>query len=406
MSESALSDESPPEAIARSGAFGARAERLDGAVREQLASKAIHIRALTGLRGYAALWVLLFHASFTDQLVWQLGARAHAPYVDAIVTHAYLAVDLFFMLSGFVLTHVHAEELDDNVGRRVYGRFLLLRLARVYPLHLFALLMTAAAQAFTVVPRPEDTIHTFLGQVFLTSSWGFSYNVNWNLPAWSLSSEWMAYLLFPLITMATASVRKVRWQLVGFALLGLVFFYLMFCLPIRPRYDFATGAEIRVLVGAAMGSLLRRLYDATELKRVPWGAVFWVGLPLALLTMTMLDGTRRPDNIWAWLSMAALLFAAAKARDTWMLPFTSRFPVYLGEISYAVYILHFPVLRAIRVLLQPELMRVAAMPSDRVALGVFFAVLLVVVLFSALAHTYVEVPARNWARRHIDRIGA
>jgi peptidoglycan/LPS O-acetylase OafA/YrhL len=214
----------------------------------------------------------------------------------------------------------------------------------------------------------------------------------------------MAYLVFPLITLVTAAIRRLRWQLVAIAALGLCFYYLIFCLPERPNYSFGAGAAVRVLVGAAIGSLLRRLCNAKGLDRVPWSAIFWLGLPLAALTMTTLDGARRPDNIWAWLAMPACLLIAANAQSSWMLPLTSRPAVFLGEISYAVYILHYPVLRAVRVLLRPELEKAALTASDAAVCAVFFGLFLVVILFAALARASIELPVRNWARRGIDRL--
>lgn len=406
MSQLALSEDSAPEALA---ARDARAtvpseSPSDGDIRIRAAPRSRHILALTGLRGYAALWVVLSHVSFTDQFLWQLGARVHWHYLDGVIRHEYLAVDLFFMLSGFVLTHVHGAELDDNISRRVYGRFLLLRLARVYPLHMVGLLLTAATHAFSAFDvYPNDTLFAFLTQVFLVSSWGFTSGINWNLPAWSLSSEWMAYLVFPSIALATAACRKVRWQLLAIAALGLCFDALIFCSPVHLDYSSGAGAAIRVLAGAAIGSLLRRLYDSPGLQRVPWAFLFWLTVPLAASTMTTLDGARRPDSIWAWLAMPVLLFTAARARSWSMFPFTSRLAVYLGEISFAVYIVHHPVLRALRVLFRPQLETAAATTSDGAVLAIIVGVLLVIIVVAALAHAFIEVPVRNWARRGIDR---
>ena len=63
-------------------------------------SSAQHIRGLTGLRGYAALWVVLSHASYTDALLFPLGMRLAWVRADGLIRHEYLAVDLFFMWSG------------------------------------------------------------------------------------------------------------------------------------------------------------------------------------------------------------------------------------------------------------------------------------------------------------------
>lgn len=84
-----------------------------------------NIVALTGLRGLAAIWVLLYHVFGYHVFLLGLG---------------YAGVDIFFMLSGFILTHVYIA--DRQLGtRRGYAHFLLVRLARIYPLHLFTLVV-------------------------------------------------------------------------------------------------------------------------------------------------------------------------------------------------------------------------------------------------------------------------
>ncbi len=176
-----------------------------------LSRGARNIKALTGLRGYAALWVVLSHASFTDSLSAPLAARLNWGRADGVLRHEYLAVDLFFVLSGFVLTHAHARELDGGVDGRSYVRFLLLRLARVYPLHLLALV--AAVLIAQVVPSHlENTAGSLVLNILLMSSWGFCSTLSWNGPAWSLSSEWLAYLVLPLMIIASAELRSVCTQ--------------------------------------------------------------------------------------------------------------------------------------------------------------------------------------------------
>src|SRR5215468_10370217 len=87
-----------------------------------------HIKPLTSLRFIAAIWVLLYH--FRDHLGLDLGRIG-------LVANGYLGVDLFFTLSGFILAHVYLGEVES--GRFAYGRFLRNRIARIYPMHVAAL---------------------------------------------------------------------------------------------------------------------------------------------------------------------------------------------------------------------------------------------------------------------------
>ncbi len=358
------------------------------------------VHALTGLRGYAALWVVLSHVSFTDALHFPLGLRLQWKYALGLIQHEYLSVDLFFMLSGFVLTHVHPE-LDSGATRGQHGRFLLLRLARVYPLHALGLALTLLAHQFV----PEGAINdaaNFIFHALLMSSWGFSQGISWNLPAWSLSAEWLLYLAFPLVSMATSALRKPLVQAAAIGGLVAMFFALMFAIPLRLDYFNGPGSAVRVFIGALIGSTLRRLFENPAVRRVPWGALFWLNLLAMAVTMTNLEGYRLPNNIWAYATMVIMLAAAAFGDERSLFPLTARVPRYLGEISYALYILHYPMFRLVRWASLPALERIATSGSVLEVWGAVFGSFAVVVAASALCHHMIEEPFRRWAKRRLS----
>src|SRR3569832_1585964 len=90
-----------------------------------------HLKPLTSMRFFAAMWVVLYH--YWPNL---------DPHTPALVSKGYLGVELFFVLSGFILCHVYLQGAGE--GRFKYGSFLWARLARVYPLHLATLLGVGA----------------------------------------------------------------------------------------------------------------------------------------------------------------------------------------------------------------------------------------------------------------------
>lgn len=94
---------------------------------------ATNIRSLTALRGLAALTVLAYHSAGRI-----FGDTEHVPLP---LGHGYLAVDLFFLLSGFVLMHVHEQEFSNGVTWSSFGQFLRARFARTYPLYITILVM-------------------------------------------------------------------------------------------------------------------------------------------------------------------------------------------------------------------------------------------------------------------------
>ncbi len=159
--------------------------------------------SLTSLRGLAALWVVLYH--FSVQCFPNLDAT---PYTH-IIHKGYLAVDLFFMLSGFVMTHVYHRAFSESVTRHYRG-FFVARIARIYPLHVLILLLfvaTAVASQWTTgtatigsirdIPlQGSESVSALVANLFMLQGLDAG-KLSWNYPAWSISVEFMAYLLFP-----------------------------------------------------------------------------------------------------------------------------------------------------------------------------------------------------------------
>ena len=162
---------------------------------------------LTIARGLAAWMVVLFHTR---------GAMPWLPSpVLAALGKGYLAVDFFFLLSGFVIyLSVHRAFLDR--GFAAVPAFFRRRLARIYPLYALMLALTAAFAALLSAtgrdasgyPWREVPLH-----IAMLQNWGFTSNLSWNHPAWSISTELAAYLLFPLIVVTIPIARMPRWAL-------------------------------------------------------------------------------------------------------------------------------------------------------------------------------------------------
>jgi peptidoglycan/LPS O-acetylase OafA/YrhL len=169
-----------------------------------------HLVALTGLRALAAGWVLLFHAGLMFQLWVPLTGKALP-----ITGMGFLGVDLFFALSGFVLCHRYLDSLGPRLTRINVRDFLFLRIARLYPVHIFVLLLFAvyvAILAGTGSQRGWDAkfpVSAIPQNIFLVHAW-FNQQLSWNGPAWSVSMEWLAYLCFPLVALILYRVARSR----------------------------------------------------------------------------------------------------------------------------------------------------------------------------------------------------
>jgi peptidoglycan/LPS O-acetylase OafA/YrhL len=176
-----------------------------------------------------------------------------------------LGVDLFFALSGFILTHTYLTKLGPRITWTGTRHFWWLRLARIYPVH-FVMLNVAGVAAVaqqklgSSVSGTKDwlTPLDYLRQVLLVHEWGPNPQRGWNYPAWSLSMEWLAYLLFPLLVLALFRFRErlstrmiaVLWCAVLVPLLwyGIAYYG-------DPYYISDWGSTIRILTEFTAGGL-------------------------------------------------------------------------------------------------------------------------------------------------------
>ena len=152
--------------------------------------------------------MVLFHAYPV------LGPLLGGPHRELVpvVRDGYLGVDLFFVLSGFVLSFAYSERFKANFHSAVI-EFFFARVWRIYPLHWVCL----AIFVVLVKSVPEDlwgpgpfTLNALIASAGLVQNWSSPTALGWNFPAWSLSAEWSAYLIFPFLTIAVGLVRDRR----------------------------------------------------------------------------------------------------------------------------------------------------------------------------------------------------
>jgi peptidoglycan/LPS O-acetylase OafA/YrhL len=155
--------------------------------------------SLDGLRGIAAIGVVLFHVRWSNHVT-----ETH------FIREGYLFVDLFFILSGFIIARAYCDQI--RTGQQAV-RFLILRFSRIYPLHiavLFIFFLLEVAKLFAahfglkgVTPFQGSTSGwAAISNLFLVESLTFSGSPTWNVPSWSISCEAVAYVVFAGAAMA------------------------------------------------------------------------------------------------------------------------------------------------------------------------------------------------------------
>ena len=294
-----------------------------------------HLPALTGLRFFLALWVIVNHLVGKGHVYEPLVQALPGP-LQAIMRGGYQAVPTFFMLSGFVLarTYGHTAWNGLNLKRYFMGRF-----ARVYPVYLFSLLIV-----LPFIVKAKDQPKGWLVAMHLTLTQGWfagRFTAGWNTPAWSLSCEMFFYLIFPLLVIP---IRNWRWaRISGVALLA--------CVMTPAMYRFGIPDQFKPLIHVSdflMGIVVCRAFDLLTQRKPALTGKWLYGLgivgsgvilgyaeflPKSLSMNTLL----RPMN-------AALLLGLGLGGG-WIARLLSARPiVYLGKASYAMYILHIPIL--------------------------------------------------------------
>lgn len=292
-----------------------------------------NLKPLTTLRIFAAAWVVLYH-------YWPLlvaGARPGA------VEKGYLGVELFFVLSGFILSHVYLQSFGEK--RFSYGSFLWARLARIYPVHLAVLaglaLLIAGASAAGFEAGDNVVVWSSLpAQLLLLQAWGLGQGGGWNHPSWSISAEWFAYLAFPAFAMVFWPLRARPWIATALAALLVVVLNLVFPLFAGHPLTEATTAwgALRIVPCFALGCAVYLLWRNGAVTS-PVGAKAITG---ALLVAIAAGAAFAIPDLFMVLLFGGLILALASLASTGSNLMGSKLGVYLGEVSFAVYMVCIP----------------------------------------------------------------
>lgn len=378
----------------------------------------VFIRQLTGIRFVAAFWVFAYHLQGPFNVLGLLSI----PVLGDVMRVGRLGVDLFFALSGFILTHTYLTRMGPKLRGGDTVRFWWLRLARIYPVHLVMLIVAGLAvfaQARVlgeVIDRDWWNPIDFVKNLLLIQEWGPNPERGWNFVAWSLSMEWLAYLAFPLLVLILWRMHKkiptfvlvIAW----FAVLAPLVGYGLGTSD--PYYTDNWGSTYRIAseftAGAITYLIVQRLARREDRVQRPaeWlsavlpvlvvaGAVFLAWLPAAQPPANAVNPDAEPLPPYFHLSLVPLLVAwigaLALARGGMARALSTKTLVLGGFISYSLYMTH---------LVWMGLWR-AGMSVAGIDGGALYALGVAILIGGALIIAWimwrvVEEPAREWMR--------
>jgi peptidoglycan/LPS O-acetylase OafA/YrhL len=348
------------------------------------------LRALTTLRFLAALWVVLYTA-------WP---HLDVGFVPVAVTKGYLGVETFFILSGFILSHVYLEAAGEKRFR--YGGFLWARLARVYPLHLVTLfgmigLGVAATAAGMSIDGSLTNWRDLPAHLTLTHAWGLASSSAFNHPSWSISAEWAAYLGFP-------AFAFVAWRLRGRPVLATAL-AAGFALGLYAVFEFLAGyslteatfrwGALRIVPCFALGCALYLIHRR--------GGVPFAG-PVALVSgaAVLVSASLGLWDAITVLAAGGLILGLGSLENSRAGALGSKVGVYLGEISYSIYMVCAPVL----LLTTNAAARLTGADDKQFHLLVWLGLVAAIPVAAMVTYHLVERPARKALRGFADRRAA
>jgi peptidoglycan/LPS O-acetylase OafA/YrhL len=229
--------------------------------------------------------------------------------------------------------------------------------------------------------------------LLLLHAWGTTPTVQWNFPSWSISAEWFAYLAFPVAAVFSLSLR--RWALAGVLAAAAIFVGLFLAAQARGVHFTEMTAQIgaiRIIPSFLMGAALHRLGSTFSVTR----GLAWAGVVFAV-TWIGVTATLNLSDLLIWPALALLIFSLGETAKTdpnsvVALPLF----VYLGEVSYSVYMAHLPV----DIGYFHALDRIVRAPTGLIAWAAWAGVFVACLITAIGAYHIVERPARNWLRAH------
>jgi peptidoglycan/LPS O-acetylase OafA/YrhL len=349
--------------------------------------------ALTGIRFVAAFLVVLYHSHLAEVF-----AAHHLAPAAHLIENGFVAVLLFFLLSGFILSYTYQGQIETGRDLR---RFYEARFARIWPLYALSLPLTNLF--WHTMPAPAFAAADLL-MVQSWNPWNEVMAGSWNFVCWTISVEAFFYVLFPWLQrwLERRPTRVVGLVLGAMSLLsmglrtGTVVFnnnwlhWTHMPLALVRTPDF--------VIGVCLGNLFNRQRaraSGTAARPLPMPPAVWTTLA-ALVLVALFCLPVGPLTALCVVPFAALLYGLAAERSPLQRLLSTRVLILGGQISYGVYLLQWPAKGAANLLCDR-----LGIPSPGIRFGVDVLLLL---LIATAGFFWVEEPARKLLRAGFARL--
>ena len=344
----------------------------------------LYLDALTGLRGFAAIWVALWHTwKFSGRPTYEFMLWGYSVDLTPLIRTGWAGVDVFFVLSGFVLGLPYCQALLGNRPPIRTGEFFRRRLLRVLPAYyvqlVILLLLWVVLAGHLPVSVSDVLAHIFMLHNIFPGQGEMINGVYWTLPI-----EFDFYLVLPLLALLLAP-KKWLWLLVGSLLLVLVYRYSMFHEFLQ---DARTPEKVRVLnqlpgrleqfVSGMLAAYVYSLVRESGLLQsniYRWRNLLFAMAFISLVVLSYFIHHIQPmgaqnlpsQTFWAghwslfsWhtlfgMALAVMILCLALGISGVNRLLANRGMLYLGVISYSIYLWHLPIVKLLGDMSLPEL---------------------------------------------------
>ncbi len=372
------------------------------------------IAPLTGIKFILCSLVILsnmmLYGDVGPAFAQYLNELRFAPFVTVT-----FRVDIFFMITGFLLMHLYADRFADGITLKKVKDFLVVRLARIYPLYAMVLVLILCLyglgiwQYVDIQQGFEGSSYrviqpwAWLSNFTLTTSWGFAETKTaWNGPAWSISAEFFNYLMFPFYLFFITRLKSTFMQLISIVIVctfyGLVQHFYVKDFMIDHGYGSLARANFGLLSGAFIYGVYEHFKQTRGLK---WDMMFIATLAL-LMGMMSLDAYNIYD-VPKMAYMGCLIFTVL-CLSLMTGPvhnfFATPLLMHLGKLSFAMYLLHQPVARIMIYFFKEDYDRVP--PHDIEVMTVHLLLIFAAIIATShVAYAWIETPLRYKIRKRL-----
>lgn len=349
----------------------------------------MRIEQLTFTRFIAAISIVIFHYGEGSYLF-------NNEYISFIFQQANVGVSYFFILSGFVMIIAYGNREKIN-----FIEYIKNRLARIYPVYLLAILLILSSTLFKNV-----NISDLLLNLFMVQSWIPQKALTMNFPGWSLSVEMFFYILFPFLMNRIYSKQKLKinaiW-IILFWLISQIIFHLIVYKTLkisnyttRDMFYFPLMHFNEFLIGNLTGLFFLKKLKNHQKNYLPIILVIILSL-IFLLRFPI--GLNFHNGLFA-LIFVPLILLISSSNDKITTMFSKRMFVFLGEISFGIYILQVPIWV---IFSDYKMEKYFELNKELDFTSSFIIRLLILIVTSTLSYLYLEKPIRNLIKNYVQQ---